>query len=213
MNKRDSVVVVQRPNIVTIAVRIVGTAPLVQHRFGAKARQKMEAIQESGDRARGKRKREPRDFEGDAREATHRSTEGWCGIPAAGLRAAMISACRVAGLVMTRAKLTVWVLADGVDAEDGSPLVRLDQEPSRNFRMAVRNDDGSADVRCRPMWDSGWTATVHLRFDADQIDESSVVNLLDRAGAQVGIGEGRNDSRQSAGLGWGAFEVATGGEQ
>ena len=79
--------------------------------------------------------------------------------------------------------------------------------------MAVRNDDGSADVRCRPMWDPGWTATVRLRFDADQIDAASVVNLLDRAGAQVGIGEGRNDSRRSAGLGWGSFEVVAGGEQ
>ncbi len=213
MSKKESVVVVQRPNISTIAVRIAGTAPLVQHRFGAKARQKMEANQESGERARGRSKREPRDFEADAREATHRSTEGWCGIPASGMRAAMISACRVAGLVMTRAKLTVWVLSDGVDAEDGSPLVRLDQEPSRTFRMAVRNDDGSADVRCRPMWDPGWTATLRLRFDADQIDAASVVNLLDRAGAQVGIGEGRNDSRQSAGLGWGSFEVVTGGDQ
>jgi hypothetical protein len=36
-----------------------------------------------------------------------------------------------------------------------------------------------------------------------------IVNLLARMGEQVGIGEGRADSRNSAGLGFGAFKVET----
>ena len=35
----------------------------------------------------------------------------------------------------------------------------------------------------------------------------SVINLLDRMGRQVGIGEGRNFSKNSVGLGWGEFTV------
>jgi len=36
---------------------------------------------------------------------------------------------------------------------------------------------------------------------------SDVVNLFNRVGAQVGIGEGRPDSKASAGLGFGLFEI------
>jgi hypothetical protein len=35
-----------------------------------------------------------------------------------------------------------------------------------------------------------------------------VTNLMQRVGLQVGIGEGRPDSRESAGLGWGTFAIA-----
>ena len=34
-----------------------------------------------------------------------------------------------------------------------------------------------------------------------------VTNLLMRVGQQVGIGEGRPDSKNSAGMGWGTFNV------
>lgn len=34
-----------------------------------------------------------------------------------------------------------------------------------------------------------------------------MVNLLSRAGLQVGIGEGRPDSKKSAGMGYGLFTV------
>jgi len=34
-----------------------------------------------------------------------------------------------------------------------------------------------------------------------------VTNLLSRVGMQVGIGEGRPFSKNSAGMGWGTFEL------
>ena len=118
----------------------------------------------------------------------------------------MIDACRTAGLVMTRAKMSVFVLADGFDADDGTPLVRLIAGDPERTEMLVRNDDGSADIRIRPMWRE-WAADVTLEFDADMITPDSVVNLLDRAGRQVGIGEGRPFSKNSVGQGWGTFSV------
>ena len=36
---------------------------------------------------------------------------------------------------------------------------------------------------------------------------TDVTNLMQRVGMQVGIGEGRPDSRDSAGLGWGTFRL------
>jgi hypothetical protein len=39
------------------------------------------------------------------------------------------------------------------------------------------------------------------------LSDTDVVNLISRVGLQVGIGEGRPDSKQSAGLGYGLFEI------
>jgi hypothetical protein len=39
------------------------------------------------------------------------------------------------------------------------------------------------------------------------LTEADIANLIARVGLQVGIGEGRPDSKQSAGLGFGLFEI------
>lgn len=72
--------------------------------------------------------------------------------------------------------------------------------------LPARNATGVVDLRSRPMWRE-WSARVVVRFDTDQFTPADVANLLVRAGAQVGIGEGRPDSRQSAGLGFGLFTL------
>ena len=65
---------------------------------------------------------------------------------------------------------------------------------------------GEMMIAARPMWRE-WSADVTVTFDRDQFNEEDVLNLLCRAGLQVGIGEGRHDSRKSHGMGWGTFEV------
>ena len=52
-----------------------------------------------------------------------------------------------------------------------------------------------------------WKAKIRIRFDADQFSTQDITNLLARAGEQVGIGEGRPDSKNSAGMGWGCFRI------
>jgi hypothetical protein len=54
-----------------------------------------------------------------------------------------------------------------------------------------------------------WKARVRVRWDQDQFTLEDVANLLTRVGMQVGIGEGRPDSKNSAGMGWGLFAVAS----
>ena len=118
-------------------------------------------------------------------------------MPCSAFRNALISACRTAGFVMTRAKLALFVEADGYD-EDGTPLVYFTKgEPHKHIGYA-RNQTGVADIRSRPMWNPGWEATVRVRFDGDMFTPTDVANLMVRVGQQVGIGEGRPDSKQSA---------------
>lgn len=203
----EQTVTIKPPNLKSVTFRIVGKAPYMQHRFSKKA--EIMAKQREGSTGRGKKQHAARDFEADFVAAQHRSAAGWLGIPAPAFRAALISACRLVGFQMTKAKLSVFVEADGECAKDGTPLVRLIANEPEMVTMPVRNETGVVDVRARPMWRE-WAADVRITWDADQFTISDVTNLLSRAGLQVGIGEGRPDSKKSAGLGYGLFAVQSG---
>lgn len=206
MSNRE--VVIAPPKFETVAFRIVGQSPYVQNKFSAKAREQMRWKQESGSTSKKGAKREAKDFQAAYEGAMHRTKEGWFGIPAPAFRNACISACRMCGFKMTHAKLSVFVEADGFDEDDGTPLVKITKGEPQYTEMAVRNETGVADIRARPMWREGWEAVVRVRYDLDQFTMMDVSNLMMRAGEQVGVGEGRPDSRRSAGMGWGMFSLA-----
>jgi len=200
-------VTIKPPNLKVAAIRIRGNAPYVQNAFSNKARETMKATQEAGSTAKKGKAREAKDFHQCFLGSLHVSEDGWHGIPAAGIRAAMISACRVAGFQMTKSKLSVFVEADGFDQHSADPMVKITKGEPEYFEATVRLETGVCDIRARGKWRQGWEAVVRVRFDADMFTLDDVVNLLSRAGQQVGIGEGRPDSRKSAGCGWGTFEV------
>jgi hypothetical protein len=201
-----SAVVISAPRMQLATMLIKGTSPYVQHKFGQKAQSQMEETQRAGTQARSRKKREARDFEAGFRNAMHISEEGWAGIPASAFRNAMIDSCRLVSFKMTHAKLSLFVLHDGLDADDATPLVRLIGDKPEIHKGWGRNANGGADLRWRPMWRE-WGAELRLRWDADQFGPSDVVNLLARAGQQVGIGEGRPSSPKSNGLGWGLWSI------
>lgn len=209
--KTDTVAVIQPANIQQVVLTVVGTAPFVQHKFSHKAKLAMMlAMTQTAAEKKSKSTRPPRDYDEEFIQAQHISEDGWCGIPCPAFRNAMIDACRTVGLVMTRAKMSVFVLPDGIDKDEGTPLVKIISKkgPEKHTGL-VRLDSGVADVRIRPMWRQ-WSAKVQIEFDADMITPASVVNLLDRAGRQVGVGEGRPFSKNSCGQGWGTFVVMEG---
>lgn len=201
-------VVITPPKMERLRLRLVGTAPLVQHRFGEKARQQMIATQEAGSQAKKGRKREPKDFDRCFEDARHRSADGWDGIHAGGFRHAMIDACGLVGFHMTKGKRLLFVVADGYSAH-GEPLVRITKGEPHKVIHPARNDNGSVDLRARPMWDPGWECVLTVEYDADWFSAQDVVNLVHRVGVQCGIGEGRPNSKDSPGCGWGLFRVET----
>lgn len=203
---KNEVIAIKPPKFQRIALRLVGTAPLVQARFSAKAMQLMKAKMAAGSTAKKGGAKAARDFDDDFRHAMHVSEDGWVGVPAAALRNACIDVCRMVGYKMTHAKMSIFVEADGLDVVDGAPLIKIDADEPERLDMSVRNATGVADIRVRPMWRK-WALNVIFRFDADQFSDQDVVNLISRAGMQVGIGEGRPFSKQSNGLGFGTFAI------
>lgn len=199
-----------KTGIATFKIENDPTSPYVQLRFTQKAINMMKEKMMAGSTAKKGKTREPRDFDDDFRQSMYRTEDGRYGIPADAFRCAMISACRLVNYKMTLAKLSLFVLADGVDAQTGRPLVYLEADDPEHYEAMVRNQTGVADIRVRSMWRK-WRATLRVRYDADQFTLSDVANLLHRVGLQVGIGEGRPDSKDSAGMGFGMFNVLEGG--
>ena len=204
------VIRITAPNMKEATFTLHGAAHLSVHHFSAKAQEAMAEQQMAGSQANSKRKRPPKDFALAFNLARYRSTEGWDGLNAACFRNAAISACRLCGFKMTHAKLALFVKADGKDATDGTPLVRIwSKNEPENWVAPARNANGSFDLRARPRWDPDeWMIRLRIVYDEDVFSLTDITNLLLRVGKQVGIGEGRPDSRESAGLGYGLFEIA-----
>jgi hypothetical protein len=205
--KQQANVTISPPNFQWAEFLIRGNAPYVQNKFSTKARQQMKATQEAGSTAKTKTKKEPKNFQEAYQQSLHKSTDGWYGMPAPAFRAAMISACRTVGFKMTLAKLSIFVEADGFDEDDATPLVKILKGEPEYFESLVRVANNAPDIHARGMWRPGWEAQIRIRFDGDQFTITDITNLMLRVGLQVGIGEGRPDSKMSTGMGWGTFEV------
>jgi len=198
-------VIISPPNFGIVELILTGTAPLVIERFSKKAELMDKMAQ--GSQANSKKIRKARDYDKECEEARYRHKDGWEGLNAASFRAGIISACRLVGFKMTIAKLSVFILADGLDAIDGLPLIRI-YGKSHTFTAHARNSKGGTDIRSRPMYRE-WACKLRVKFDQEQFSATDVINLLSRVGIQVGLGAGRPDSKASAGCGWGTFSIVS----
>jgi hypothetical protein len=205
-------VTIRPPDFGEAIFTVRGLAPLVIHRFSLKCKQQMAKKQETGKAASSKKERKPQDMDDTFNESRYISREGWDGFNAASIRVAMVDACRLVGYKMTLAKMSVFVEADGWDKfEPQIPLIRIFGKAQRQDDMA-RVETGQPYITVRAAY-MDWSAKIRIRWDKDQFTLQDVANLLSRVGMQVGIGEGRPFSKNSAGMGWGVFRVETPEEQ
>lgn len=202
-------VLIREPKLKVAEFTIQGTAPLVVHRFAAKIKQQMKQKMEEGKSASSKKNREAKSTDTSFQEARYISKEGWDGFHAGAVRNALISACRLVNYKMTLAKLSVFVLQDGWDKEEPQiPLIRILNAKAQKQEDMGRVANGQPYVTVRAAYHN-WSAKVRIRFDEDQFSLDDISNLLMRVGMQVGLGEGRPDSKNSCGMGWGTFELAS----
>ena len=179
-----------------IDVPIVGTAPLIVHRFDEKAKQIMLEAQQTKTR----KKKEPKDPVADFERSMHRLSDGTHGFPAVAFKAAIVDAARLFdGVKMTEIKAALSVIGEG-----NEQLIRLDAASPRMREDTVRIGMGTADLRYRAQYDE-WSAVLPIRYVPAQISAESVVALVDAAGLG-GVGEWR-PSKAKTGI-FGTFEVA-----
>ena len=195
-----------------IMLPIHGTSPLKILRFSKKKQDAVAAKQREGSQSSSKKNRDPKDFKQEYEEAKYLCTQKiggkkvtWLGLNASGVRNGCIECCRVAGYVMTRAKMSVFAEADGLDDLDATPLVRIYGEPEMSVDP-VRNATGGIDLRPRVMFRE-WKMDLRIRFDEGQFSLSDLINLVIRVGQQNGLGEGRANGSNGNGTGNGFFDV------
>lgn len=205
-DSNDNTITIRPPAFGFATFKIVGCAPLVIHRFSAKTKNQMKQKMETGKAAGSKKNREAKSTDELFEESRYISKDGWDGFHAGAIRQACISACRLVGFKMVLAKLSIFVEADGRDRDEPQiPLIRIYGKAVKQEDMA-RVETGQPYVTVRAAFHE-WSAKVRIRWDAEQFTLQDVCNLLSRVGQQVGLCEGRPDSPNSAGMGWGLFTV------
>lgn len=183
-----SPIVLPKPAIQTIKLRLVGDAPLIVHRWSEKARRMM-LDKQMGKASAGKQHKVP---EEDYRESLYTLPDGRYGFPAIGFKCAAIEACTSLGksvITKVAARQAFHVVGEMVPIE-GEPRMREDM---------VRVGMGTADIRFRGEFPE-WACDLYVRHNARVLSAEQVVNLFNVAGFAVGIGEWRPEKNGQYGL-------------
>jgi len=178
-----------------LTVRIAGTSPLIQHKWSEKATEQMRQ-KHSGDKTKN---RDARDPQAEGEEASYRTVDGKYSIPILAVKSAIISAAhKDLGIEKTLVKKSVFVYGDATT----NGVLPMDCDKPTIQEDHVRVGQGSADLRYRPYFYK-WALTFEVELDAELMKTDTFINLLDRAGFGVGIGEWRPEK----GGEFGRFEV------
>jgi hypothetical protein len=181
--KEVQVVVNLKPiNVQSMKVTIEGTSPLIQHKWSEKALRHMRE-KGGGKKTKERTVREP---EKEAKDATYFTDDGKFAMPLLALKSAIIQAAhKDIGIEKTLVRKGLFIKSPSASLvlpmKCSKPTVRED---------CVRVGMGAADLRYRPQFDE-WSVDVNLEYDADLLQPSDIVNLIDRAGFGVGVCEWR----------------------
>jgi hypothetical protein len=168
----------------TIRVPIIGTSPLVIHRFSEKAkRQMLDAMQGR------KTPKQVKDPEAEYEGAAYKFEDGGYGFPVIGFKAATISAARFYGKDISMTALRQFVFFRGEVGNDGQQMARIVGTPIMREDV-VRVGRGGADLRYRPEFRE-WSTTLDVTYIKSVITQGSVLSLIDAGGLGVGVGEWR----------------------
>ena len=162
---------------------IVGTSPMIQHKWSQKA---IDMILEKKTQGKKTRDRDRSIPEEEADAAAYKTVTGKHGIPVTALKAAIIGAAhKDIGIEKTLVRKALFI--ECPDANGVLPM-KCDKPTTRTD--PVRVGQGSADLRFRPMF-VNWSVRISAVIDAELLQLQDVMVLVDRAGFGVGICEWR----------------------
>jgi hypothetical protein len=196
----------------TIDVMIVGTTPLIVHAWSQKAKREMLAKQMKIPVGA----KEAKDPIEDFLNSLYRTDDGHFGIPAVGVKNAMVTACTsISGVTKVAARQAFRVIGErgtstGAFCDIMSPtdLVRIGTpEPPRMREDSVRVGMGTADLRYRAEF-FPWCMKIRVEHNRNVMSPEQIINLLNTAGFAVGLCEWRMEKDGQ----YGGFAVANAAE-
>lgn len=190
-----SELVTLRPlNLEQIRLKIVGDSELIVHAWSEKAKKEMLAAQQ-----KKKVPKEIRDPEKEFKACFYviDPKKEIYGFPALAINVAIIEAAhKNIGIEKTMVKKAIRIL--GNHHIKGMHLLQIHGSKGEMREDMVRIGMGSADLRYRPMF-FPWSMEFDVRYDADLVSAETVVNLINRAGFGVGLGEWRPEKKGVSG--------------
>ena len=176
-------VLIQAVNLRRATIHIRGTAPLIQHSWNEKSKEMLRMTAAE----RRKVPKTARNPEAEFLAATCWTADGQYGIPAMAVKSAMPKT--------TVRKALRFRVTGIIPMQCSEPKMRED---------IVRIGNNQTDIRYRPEFEE-WGAEISFDYDADLLTIHDVINLTNRAGFSVGIGEWRPEKNGENGT----FEVDT----
>lgn len=182
----------------TISFWIRGVSPLIQHAWSDKGLKQLRMTS-------AERKKQPkagRDPQGEAMAAMYQLNDGSPAFPMLAFKASLISAAhKDLGIEKTLVRKSLFIPRS---AYEGELMAQLHGSEPEIREDIVRVGAGQTDLRYRPEFRQ-WRVNVVLEIDADLLNEQDIINLVNRAGFSVGIGEWRPEK----GGEYGRFELDT----
>jgi len=181
-----------------ISFWINGTSPLIQHKWSQKALGQLRMTAQE----RRKQPKVARNPELEASGAMYQLDDGSPAFPVLAFKAALINAAhKDLGIEKTLVKKSLFLpnsayytvgeetIIPGVKKNlllaplytEAGPVIRED---------IVRVGNNQTDLRYRPEF-ADWSVNIVIQIDSDLLNEQDVINLVNRAGFSVGIGEWR----------------------
>jgi hypothetical protein len=181
------VITLVRPNVETVNIQVIGTSPLICHRWSEEDKAQMLAKQTKKAGQPRKAKNPQKQYEA----SLYRAGDGY-GFPSVAFKAAAVRAGTYSDMKMTFLRGAFHVTGE---------LVRVAGEPEMREDM-VRLPSRVADIRYRGQF-RDWSATVPLRVNTSVLSLEQIANLFVVAGFAVGVGEWRPERNGQ----YGTFEV------
>ena len=172
-------------------VPLIGTAPLIVHKWSVKAKRQMLDSQQ------GKKKaKEAKDPQADYEASLYRTADGGYGFPVIAFKAATVRGAKLAGVKMTDARQLFFVHGDPSD-DNTQEMAPISGEPTMREDM-VRVGMGTSDIRYRGEFRE-WRTVLSVEFYDAFISQDSLLSLINFGGESVGVGEWRPEKNGQMG--------------
>jgi hypothetical protein len=182
------VIMLAPPRVETVHIEVVGTAPLICHRWSEKAKKQMLDKQTKAARAPKTAKNPEQDF----KDSLYAHPDGGYGFPSVAFKAAAVRAGTYSDMKMTFLRGAFHVTGE---------LVKIQGDATMREDM-VRLPSRVADIRHRGEF-KDWSATIALQVNTSSLSVEQLANLFLIAGFAVGVGEWRPERNGQ----YGRFEV------
>jgi hypothetical protein len=177
-----------------ITISIKSLSPLISNAWNEKGLEMMRMTATE----RKKRVKTARDPQDEASSKCYRTESGNAGINAMALKNAIIGAAhKDMGIEKTLVRKALFL-----HCKDKGGIIPIMPQEYEIREDIVRVGANQTDLRYRPTWHE-WETTVTFTVDRELLSDQDLINLVNRAGFSIGIGEWRPEKDGE----FGRFEV------